>query len=507
MDILVKGKTGSGKTTLLVTKAGEFVSAHHRVFHLVPLRSLQEQLYQRYKALYGDIVTRDVREGYRIYVLTYNRFVQYLSLSDDPKSTVFYDVLVFDEFSLITNPVFSPYIYASLVDSSNNYRRYFVSATPVDIGIRYDDVIELPSGGSKYKVVRVKDKWGQYVDPNLKGFIYVPGIESTVTVCERFVNMYGGGVDVDTDDPVLAKLLSHRVAYYNSRMSPADREKVTKLLEAGDVDLVCTTTALNYGVDFKFDYAIFTSPRFLDKSGFTQFAGRVGRRGEGVVYVTFDPDLLPDPPRYTPSKRDVDFARLVSGDYDYICREYGLCERGLLKSLAYHLVHPQDAKLIVEYPYMHVVGNSDEYRLCVLAYVMRPSSLFVDPECQKYDVNADRDLMGLFKRAINLGELSFADFKVLQEASYKAHILSLLKDVGYEDLSLALLYGLPLENVRQLVRLIDIPYIGRVRAYKLYRNGVTRENICENMSTVRRVVGEKIAGKIYSSLCTSKWTS
>ena len=53
----------------------------------------------------------------------------------------------------------------------------------------------------------------------------------------------------------------------------------------------------------------------------------------------------------------------------------------------------------------------------------------------------------------------------------------------------------------------DRPYIGRVRAYELYKNGVTREDLCEKYDVVKKVVGEKVGRKVYDLVCTSKWTS
>ncbi|AZI75825.1 putative superfamily 2 helicase [Sulfolobales Beppu filamentous virus 2] len=496
-DVLIKGRTGSGKTRLMITKAGEFVKNYHRVFHLSPLRSLSVQLYQRYKELYGDIVTNSLRDGYKIYVLTYNQFNQFLAVGNK----VFDDVIIFDEFSLIINPLFSNVIYSAIINSVDAFKRYFLSATPVDVGIKYDEEIDLGQQGSDYEVKEVTN-WERYVDFSKVGFIYVPGVDGTRTVCAKFDT--GAGVDVDVDDPVLASMLKRGVAYYNSQMSPGDREKVAKLLELGEVRVICTTTALNYGVDYKFDYGIFTSPRFLSKADFIQFAGRVGRRGHGVVYVTFDVGKLPDVKAFRPDEGVMDFARLIGGDYDYICKKYDICDKALLKTLAFHLVHPAEAKKIIEMQYLRV--DNDEYRLCVLAGLMK-SSVDVDPMCNSYGLLVDRSTVSVFRKALNLEKLSFSDYKLLQEASYKAHIIGILKDARFEDISLALKYGLPLEHIRDLVKLIDIPYIGRVRAYELYKEGVTRKNLCEKYAVLKKVVGEKIAKKIYELACTSKWIS
>ncbi|AXQ00134.1 putative superfamily 2 helicase [Sulfolobus filamentous virus 1] len=499
MDILVKGKTGSGKTRLMISKAGDFVSRYHRVFHLVPLRSLAIQLYQRYSQLYGDIVGNNFDKTYKIYVFTYNQFNQFLSLHDNPSSATHNDVIIFDEYSLIANKLFSHVIYSSIANTTG-YRRYFISATPVDISVKFDDVIDLGENGSQYEIIKVDD-WRKYVDPGKYGFIYVHSTELTRTMCLKLADFFMDGVDVDTDDPVLGQLLRKGVAYYNSQMSASDREKVSRLLELGEIKVICTTTALNYGVDYHFDYGIFTSNRYLDKTSFIQFAGRVGRRGKGVIYVTFDVRNLSDPAKFTPTEYDIDFAKMIGGDTEYICKKYGICDHKLLKSIAYHLVHPVDAKRIMDFDYYRI--DSDDYRLCVLSYLMRPSSLDVAEECNAFGVMSDRELYGLFKRAINLDKIGYGEYKLLQEASYKAHIMALFKDDRYDDISLALRYGIPLENVREIARLIDIPYIGRMRAYKLFRSGVTRYNLCSKRDIIRDVLGEKLADKIFHFVCTS----
>jgi superfamily II DNA or RNA helicase len=188
---LVKGETGSGKTELVINKAGEYIANYHRVFHVVPLNSLKFNVYSRYKVRYGDKVSPSYKYDAKIYVLTYHEYVQALVLG----LNTYYDVVVFDEFHVITEDIFRPVVYASVVNTKKFYHMYFISATPVDLPfVKFDEVIELSGRRSVYKLVKVEKS--RYIDVVLKeykqghrGFIYVGGVENTKNVATEVADL------------------------------------------------------------------------------------------------------------------------------------------------------------------------------------------------------------------------------------------------------------------------------------------------------------------------------
>jgi hypothetical protein len=73
--------------------------------------------------------------------------------------------------------------------------------------------------------------------------------------------------------------------------------------------------------------------------------------------------------------------------------------------------------------------------------------------------------------------------------SYLAHIIGVLKNPRFEDLSIAVKFGIPYDSLKELLPLLDLPYIGRYRAYQLYKEGVTADNLCEEREKVVRILG------------------
>jgi hypothetical protein len=487
--ILVKGETGSGKTELVINKAGEYINNYHRVFHVVPLNSLKFNLYSRYRAKYGDKVSPSYRHDAKIYVLTYHEYAQALTTG----LNTYYDVIAFDEFHVITEDIFRPVVYASLVNTKQFYHLYFISATPVDLPfIKFDEVIELSGRKSQYRVFKIEK--GDYTDVILneykqgsRGFVYVGGVESTKKVATEIAgklpNIYNE--EFDTDDKLLGNLLKKGIAFINSSMSHDDRKLVNDLLNDGTVKLLTVTSAIVYGVDFDFDYGVFITPVYLNKLRAKQFFGRVGRRKEGRVYVTFYPDMLPGDVDVRIRDEDRDFAELIALNVDYICRKYGICDGGTVRTVAYNLVPPSLAKKVIDSD----IRNFEDvkYMECVTVSLYK-QSLVADKSCaEEFGLFADADIMSALDSWVNLK--GTMNPRLVDELSYLAHIVGVLKNPKFEDFSIAVKFGVPYDSLKELVPLMDLPYIGRYRAYQLYKEGVTLENLCEKREKVVKILG------------------
>jgi len=487
--ILVKGETGSGKTELVINKAGEYVANYHRVFHVVPLNSLKFNIYNRYRAKYGDKVSPSYRHDAKIYVLTYHEYAQALTTG----LNTYYDVIAFDEFHVIAEDIFRPVVYASLINTKQFYRLYFISATPVNLPfIKFDEVIELSGRKSRYRVFKIEK--GDYMDVVLneyrqgnRGFVYVGGVESTKKVATEVANILPNiyNEEFDTDDRLLGNLLKKGIAFINSSMSHDDRKLVNDLLNDGTVKLLTVTSAIVYGVDFDFDYGVFITPVYLNKLRAKQFFGRVGRRKEGRVYVTFYPDMLPGDVDVKIRDEDRDFAELIALNVDYICRKYGICDGGTVKTIAYNLVPPSLAKKVIDSD----IRNFEDvkYMECVTVSLYK-QSLVADKVCaEEFGLFADADIMSALDNWINLkGTMSP---RLVDELSYLAHIMGVLKNPRFEDFSVAVKFGVPYDSLKELIPLMDLPYIGRYRAYQLYNEGVTINNLCEEKKKVMRILG------------------
>jgi len=486
---LVKGETGSGKTELVINKAGEYVNSHHRVFHVVPLNSLKFNLYSRYKVKYGDKVSFSHRHDAKIYVLTYHEYAQALTTG----LNTFYDVIAFDEFHVITEDIFRPVVYASVINTKKFYHLYFISATPVDLPfIKFDQVIELSGRKSQYHVFKVeKNEYtnvilNEYKQGN-RGFVYVGGIESTKKVATEVANILPNiyNEDFGTDDKLLGNLLKKGIAYINSSMSHDDRKLVNDLLNDGTVKLLTVTSAIVYGVDFDFDYGVFITPVYLNKLRAKQFFGRVGRRKEGRVYVTFYPDLLPGDVDVKIRDEDRDFAELIALNTDYICHKYGICDDGTVKTIAYNLVPPSLAKRVID---ANIRNFEDvKYMECVTVSLYK-QSLDADQFCvEEFGLYADAGTMLSLDNWINLK--GTMNPRLVDELSYLAHIVGVLKNPRFEDLSIAVKFGIPYGSLKELLPLLDLPYIGRYRAYQLYKEGVTADNLCEEREKIVKILG------------------
>jgi len=487
--ILVKGETGSGKTELVINKAGEYVANYHRVFHVVPLNSLKFNVYSRYRAKYGDKVSSSYRHDAKIYVLTYHEYAQALTTG----LNTYYDVVVFDEFHVITEDIFRPVVYASLINTKQFYHLYFISATPVNLPfIKFDEVIELSGRKSQYRVFKIKKDGytdvvlNEYRQGN-RGFVYVGGVESTkkvaTEIADKLPNIYNE--EFNTDDRLLGNLLKKGIAFINSSMSHDDRKFVNDLLNDGTVKLLTVTSAIVYGVDFDFDYGVFITPVYLNKLRAKQFFGRVGRRKEGRVYVTFYPDMLPGDMDVKIRDEDRDFAELIALNVDYICRKYGICDGGTVKTIAYNLVSPSLAKKVIDSD----IRNFEDvkYMECVTVSLYK-QSLVVDKVCaEEFGLFADADIMSALDNWINLK--GTMNPRLVDELSYLAHIVGVLKNPRFEDFSIAVKFGVPYDSLKELVPLMDLPYIGRYRAYQLYKEGVTLENLCEKREKVVKILG------------------
>ena len=487
--ILVKGETGSGKTELIINKAGEYVANYHRVFHVVPLNSLKFNVYSRYRAKYGDKVSPSYRHDAKIYVLTYHEYAQALTTG----LNTYYDVIAFDEFHVIAEDIFRPVVYASLVNTKQFYHLYFISATPVDLPfIKFDEVIELSGRKSQYRVFKIeKDDYAdvvlnEYRQGN-RGFVYVGGVESTkkvaTEVADKLPNIYNE--EFDTDDRLLGNLLKKGIAFINSSMSHDDRKLVNDLLNDGTVKLLTVTSAIVYGVDFDFDYGVFITPVYLNKLRAKQFFGRVGRRKEGRVYVTFYPDMLSGDVDVRIRDEDRDFAELIALNVDYICRKYGICDGGTVKTIAYNLVPPSLAKRVIDSD----IRNFEDvkYMECVTVSLYK-QSLVADKFCaEEFGLFADADIMSALDSWVNLK--GTMNPRLVDELSYLAHIVGVLKNPRFEDFSIAVKFGVPYDSLKELVPLMDLPYIGRYRAYQLYKEGVTLEDLCEKREKVVKILG------------------
>jgi len=487
--ILVKGETGSGKTELVINKAGEYVANYHRVFHVVPLNSLKFNVYSRYRARYGDKVSPSYRHDAKIYVLTYHEYAQALTTG----LNTYYDVIAFDEFHVVAEDIFRPVVYASLVNTKQFYHLYFISATPVDLPfIKFDEVIELSGRKSQYRVFKIeKDDYtdvvlNEYRQGN-RGFVYVGGVESTkkvaTEIADKLPNIYNE--EFDTDDRLLGNLLKKGIAFINSSMSHDDRKLVNDLLNDGTVKLLTVTSAIVYGVDFDFDYGVFITPVYLNKLRAKQFFGRVGRRKEGRVYVTFYPDMLPGGVDVKIGDEDRDFAELIALNVDYICRKYGICDGGTVKTIAYNLVPPSLAKRVID----SGIHNFEDvkYMECVTVSLYK-QSLVADKVCaEEFGLFADADIMSALDSWVNLK--GTMNPRLVDELSYLAHIVGVLKNPRFEDFSIAVKFGVPYDSLKELVPLMDLPYIGRYRAYQLYKEGVTLENLCEKREKVVKILG------------------
>jgi len=486
---LIKGETGSGKTELIINKAGEYVANHHRVFHVVPLNSLKFNVYSRYRAKYGDKVSPSYRYDAKIYVLTYHEYAQALTLG----LNTYYDIVTFDEFHVITEDIFRPVVYASVVNTKKFYHMYFISATPVELPfVKFDEVIELSGRRSRYKVAKVEKN--RYIDVVLseykqghRGFIYVGGVENTKKVATEVANLLPNiyNEDFGTDDKLLDSLLKKGVAYINGSMTHNDRKLINDLLSDGSVKVLTVTSAIAYGVDFDFDYAVFITPVYLNKLRARQFFGRVGRRNEGIIYVTFDPDMLPGNVDVSIRDEDRDFAELIALNVDYICSKFGICDNNTVKTIAYNLVPPSLAKRVLD---SDIHGFDDvKYMECVTVALYR-QSLDADQFCvEEFGLYADAGIMSSLDDWLNLK--GAMNPRLVDELSYLAHIVGVLKNTKFEDFSIAVKFGVPYDSLKELVPLMDLPYIGRYRAYQLYKEGVTLENLCEEMEKVVKILG------------------
>jgi len=486
---LVKGETGSGKTELIINKAGEYVNNYHRVFHVVPLNSLKFNVYNRYKVKYYDKVSPSYKYDAKIYVLTYHEYSQALVLG----LNTYYDVVVFDEFHVITEDIFRPVVYASVVNTKKFYHMYFISATPVDLPfVKFDGVIELSGRRSQYKVAKVEKS--RYIDVILseykqghRGFVYVGGVENTKKVATEVANLLPNiyNEDFGTDDKLLDSLLKKGVAFINGSMTHNDRKLVNDLLSDGSVKVLTVTSAIAYGVDFDFDYGVFITPVYLNKLRAKQFFGRVGRRNKGVIYVTFDPDMLPGNVDVSVRDEDRDFAELIALNTGYICRKFGVCDDYTVKTIAYNLVPPSLAKRVIDSD----IRNFEDvkYMECVTVALYK-QSLDADQFCvEEFGLYADAGIMSSLDNWVNLK--GTMNPRLVDELSYLSHIVGVLKNAKFEDFSIAVKFGIPYDSLKEVLPLMDLPYIGRYRAYQLYKEGITLENLCEEREKVIKILG------------------
>jgi len=405
----------------------------------------------------------------------------------------YYDVVVFDEFHVIVEDIFRSVVYASVINTKHFYHLYFISATPVDLPfIKFDEVVELSGRKSQYHVFKVeKDRYmdvvlGEYRQGN-RGFIYVGGVENTKKVATEVANILPNTYNEDfgTDDKVLGNLLKKGVAFINSSMSHDDRKLINDLLNDGTVKILTVTSAIIYGVDFDFDYGVFITPVYLNKLRAKQFFGRVGRRREGRIYVTFYPDMLPGDVDFRIRDDDRDFAELIALNIDYICRKFGICDSNTVKTIAYNLVPPLLAKRVLD-NYIHNFEDV-KYMECVTVAFYK-QSLVADQFCaEEFGLYADADIVSSLDNWINLK--GTMNPRLVDELSYLAHIVGVLKNPKFEDFSIAVKFGIPYNSLKELIPLMDLPYIGRYRAYQLYSEGVTINNLCEKKEKVVRILG------------------
>lgn len=549
-NVLVTGRTGSGKTEYVIRKAGEMVKDHHPVYHVVPLVTLKNNVLSRYKEKFPDEIRKDIGFKPGIHVLTYHEFNQLLVLKNAKGTSMFNSIVIFDEFHVINEEFFKSPVYSAIQNTGTTFRTYFVSATPINLpNIRFHYHVKVSSPHeSKYTIKqipinRADDLIIENVIQGKIGFVYEGSIKRTINTALRYSEMLppveNEDMNFDTDDDTLQITLKKGVAYMSSSLTLKDRNLVTKLMEDNSVKLLITTTSINYGVDFKFDFAVFKSDLYMDKMRTEQFHGRVGRRGEGVIYVLQGLDLMKEPKPLTIGEDDNDFANLIGLKQEIICKKYpDICpwyqvkqekkskevqeltsrvkpltefmEEGddtvdmdqltwnngkpeidpTLKSIAYHLIRPKDAVKIVNLD-IHMIED-DNYLTCITASIYK-MSVNVNGECvNMFGINADDYLVTLMNSWMNLEKkkLNGTEYKEIQNLSYLAHIIGILRDERFEQLSVALKYGVRMSDLQKIQSLLDIPYIGRMRAYELYKEGITKENLCMN----REKVIEKLKG-------------
>lgn len=510
MRVLIYGPTGSGKTEYVINKTKEYVDNFHRVFHIVPLLTLKKDVYNRYNSKYQGLVSYDLHHLNKINVLTYNEYNQLLVL----KEKLFYDVIVFDEYHVIYDTFFKKVVYSAIVNTDQYFVNYFISATPEKLPfIKFDKVIEIKpekyvSRYTKKRIYSDKEKYDiikKKFEENKVGFVYTGTIAASVFHAINISKILPiiDNDDYDTDDPILSHLLKHGVAYINSSLSDADRKLVLDMINDKTIKVFTTTTSINYGIDLDIDYAIFNTYRFLDKIKLIQFYGRVGRRNNGEIYLMFDEDRVTAVPEFTLDSDTEDFARLIAHDNEYICKKYpDLCNNDIIHTVAYHLLSPKDAVKVINLDLRDF--DDPDYMLCVTNSLARQGyTLDIDPLCNdKYGINADREEMELLRSWIRLDKVQMngKNKRIIDNNSYFAHIIGVLKNIKYDDLSISIKFGIPYNEVKDLIKLIELPYIGRYRAYLLYKNGITRENICYNTFKVKTLIG-KIADKITSLIC------
>jgi len=212
---------------------------------------------------------------------------------------------------------------------------------------------------------------------------------------------------------------------------------------------------------------------------------RVGRRKEGRVYVTFYPDMLPGDVGVKIRDEDKDFAELIALNTGYICRKYGICDEGTVKTIAYNLVPPSLAKRVIDSD----IHNFEDvkYMECVTVSLYK-QSLVADRFCaEEFGLFADADIMASLDNWVNLK--GTMNLHLAEELSYLAHIVGVLKNPRFEDFSIAVKFGVPYDTLKDMLPLMDLPYIGRYRAYQLYKEGVTLENLCEQREKVVKILG------------------
>lgn len=512
-DFLVTGGTGSGKTLYVLSKIPKYIEDVNVFVYASPSVALAVNVYRYVNEKYGSRfkVTRDPKADAHIYVLTWHTALQYVAYKRYQKRPLYSTVLVIDEFHMGVYDLFRPIFYALVKGTEDVYRRYFVSATPVELQfLRFKERIDMGEGKVPDVYLYPPESFEELVKSLCGtglGLIYTGRVALSESVAVRVTELCGFQEDEDIDvagfdDLTLASLVRKGVVYYNSSLTYGDRRIIDQLLAEEKLKVVVATTAISVGVNYNFSWAVFRDVMSLDKVMFRQVVGRVGRFGKGEVYVP-QGIRLPDPPPFRPTEEDEEFASY------YLPQAYegGDAQTNFL--IAFHLVRPSVYRKVLELPVERV--DDYDYMLCRLfsVDVKGPTDL----ECSKYGITASAKVAPVrdFVNGLSVEEilrkygLKYGEFKkLIDEYSYLAHVLAVFKDERYERLAVSIREGVNAVEFEGIEELIELPFIGRARAVKLWNAGIRkRGDLCEKADVVRGVLGEKLTAKLLSLVCRS----
>ncbi len=512
-DFLVTGGTGSGKTLYVLSKVPKYVEDVNVFVYASPSVALAVNVYRYVTERYGSRfkVTRDPKADAHIYVLTWHTALQYVAYRRYQKRPLYSTVLVVDEFHMGVYDLFRPVFYALVKGTQDVYRRYFVSATPVEVPfVEFKERIDMGEGKVPDVYLYGPDAFEELVKSLCGtglGLIYTGRVSLTESVAVRVAELCGFPEDEDVDvsgfdDKVLATLVRKGVAYYNSSLTYGDRRVIDQLLAEEKLKVLVATTAVSVGVNYNFSWAVFRDVLSLDKVMFRQVVGRVGRFGKGEVYVP-QGVKLPDPPPLKVTEEDEEFARY------YLPESYEGADAQTNFLIAFHLVKPSVYRKIVDMPVERV--EDYDYMLCRLFSVDVKGA--VDLECAKYGINASAKVAPVrdFINGVPVDEIlekygmKYGEFrKLIEEYSYLAHVLGVFKDERYERLAVSIREGVNAVEFEGIEELVELPFIGRARAVKLWEAGIRkRGDLCEKADTAREVLGEKLATRLLSLVCRS----